>query len=251
MGFERCRVGKHSEGKAVPRSQHWWWAGGGIAVIAAAALAVGLNGGRISQAGVGPSRLAPPLPLGPLAALGTLKSPGSPGPTGPEGVPVPSGPALAPTMTTGQSIDGIPCSTGEQVAFHIHAHLTIFVNGVVQEVPAGLGIANPQAQITPQGPFAVGGSCFYWLHTHAADGIIHIEAPVTSTYHLGEFFDIWAQPLGPSVVGPASGPVTAFYNGQHWTGDPRIIPLNARAQIQLDIGRPLVAPQSIRFPNGL
>jgi len=40
-----------------------------------------------------------------------------------------------------------------------------------------------------------------WLHTHAADGIIHTESPVERTYTLGDFFDIWGQPLGRHQVG--------------------------------------------------
>jgi hypothetical protein len=154
-------------------------------------------------------------------------------------------------MTTGRTTDGIACDAGEKVAFHIHSHLTIFVNGSAREVPAAVGIAAPRAEGTAQGPFVDSGSCFYWLHTHAADGIIHVESPVTATYHLGQFFDIWGEPLGPNNVGPAKGRVTAFYNGQHWIADVRDIPLDAHAQIQLDVGAPLPVPETITFPNGL
>jgi hypothetical protein len=189
--------------------------------------------------------------LRPVSGLGPLTPPGAPGAIGPEGVPIPAGPALAPPRTTGRTTDGIACEAGEKVAFHIHSHLTIFVNGAVREIPAGVGIAQPQAEATPQGPFIGSGSCFYWLHTHAADGIIHVESPVTATYHLGQFFDIWGEPLGPNDVGPASGRVTAFYNGQHWIGNVRDIPLDGHAQIQLDVSTPLTAPESIRFPSGL
>jgi hypothetical protein len=34
-------------------------------------------------------------------------------------------------------------------------------------------------------------------------------------------------------------------------GDPRDIPLTAHAQIQLEVGTPLVAPEQITFPQGL
>jgi hypothetical protein len=166
-------------------------------------------------------------------------------------VPIPVGAVLAPPDTTGQPVDGVTCAAGEQVAFHIHAHLTIFVNGVAKQVPAAVGIAKPQVQNTSTGPFVDAGSCFYWLHTHAADGIIHIESPVRAAYTLGQFFDIWGVPLSSTQVGPATGLVTAFYNDQQWIGNPRDIPLNAHAQIQLDVGSPLIAPQSIKFPSGL
>jgi len=153
--------------------------------------------------------------------------------------------------STGAPVDGIRCDTSEQVLFHIHAHLTVVVNGSPRQIPAGLGIAGAQAQNTPQGTFISGGKCFYWLHTHAADGIIHIESPVHRTFTLGNFFNVWGQPLGPSQAGPAQGHVTAIYNGKVYHGDPRDIPLTKHAQIQLEVGTPLVAPGSITWPSGL
>jgi hypothetical protein len=168
-------------------------------------------------------------------------------------VPVPSGAVLASTATavTGQPRDGISCQTSEQTLFHIHAHLTVFVNGSARQVPAAVGIPGAVAQSTPAGSFVAQGTCFYWLHTHAADGIIHIESPVHRSYTLGNFFDEWGQPLSTSRVGPASGHVVAIYNGQVFTGNPRDIPLTAHAQIQLEVGTPLVGPEHITFPAGL
>ncbi len=148
-------------------------------------------------------------------------------------------------------MDGISCQTTEQTLFHIHAHLTVFVNGSARQVPAAIGIPGAQAQATAQGPFIASGTCFYWLHTHAADGVIHIESPVQRTYTLGNFFDIWGQPLGTDRVGPATGHVVALYNGQVYQGNPRDIPLTAHAQIQLMVGTPLVAPEQISWPSGL
>ena len=126
---------------------------------------------------------------------------------GSEGVPVPGAASLAGTAatTTGQAIDGISCQTSEQTLFHIHAHLTIYVNGSARQIPAAIGIPGAFAQNTPQGPFIGSGNCFYWLHTHAPDGIIHIESPIQRTYTLGEFFDEWGQPLGPDQAGRPRG----------------------------------------------
>lgn len=81
----------------------------------------------------------------------------------------------------------------------------------------------------------------------AADGIVHIESPVQRTYTLGEFFDEWGQPLGPDQAGPAKGHVTVIYNGKVFKGSPRDVPLTAHAQIQLEVGTPLVAPESISW----
>jgi len=176
------------------------------------------------------------------------------GPLGPEGVPIPAGAELAraQSLANGQRIDGIACQTSEQVLFHIHAHLTVFVDGKARRVPAGIGIAPPlEVQETPVGAFVARAACFMWLHTHSADGIIHTESPVTRIYTLGNFFDIFGQPLNRRTVGPARGKVTAFFNGHVFAGNPRKIPLLAHAQIQLDVGRPLIAPERITFPRGL
>jgi hypothetical protein len=173
---------------------------------------------------------------------------------GPEGVPIPAAPALAGPgePAVGVRVDGISCGAIEQLAFHVHAHLAIFVSGRQRRVPAGVGIGAPRTVVpAPGGAFVAGGTCFSWLHTHAADGIIHIESPVLRAFTLGEFFDVWKQPLGRRRVGSTTGRVAAFFDGRPYHGNPRDIPLTRHAQIQLDIGRPAVAPVSVRFPQGL
>jgi hypothetical protein len=235
------------------RRQRWLVALGAVVIVGGAAVGITLavtSGGSAASGGSG-SPSSPKLTS--LSTLGPLKPAPPPGPNGPEGVPVPSAPPLASTATkaTGAPVDGIRCDTSEQVLFHIHAHLTVVVNGSPRQIPAGVGIPGAQAQNTPQGTFIGGGKCFYWLHTHAADGIIHIESPIHRTFTLGNFFNMWGQPLGPSQAGPAQGHVTAIYNGKVYHGDPRDIPLTKHAQIQLEVGTPLVTPESITWPSGL
>jgi hypothetical protein len=250
----RARVAEMRAREAARKRRRNWLAGIGSAVVViiaavAITLAVTSNSGSPASATGG----TPKLKLASLSTLGTLQPVPSPGPNGPEAVPVPPAPALASTATkaTGKTVDGISCDTTEQLVFHIHAHLTVFVDGAARQIPAAIGIPGAQAENTPTGPYIASGSCFYWLHTHAADGIIHIESPVHRTYTLGDFFDIWGQPLGPDQVGPARGPVTAIYNHQVYRGNPRNIPLEKHAQIQLEVGKPLISPASISFPNGL
>jgi hypothetical protein len=212
----------------------------------------------VTLGGSGSSAKKKPTPPSPvqttsLASLGKLKPAGNQGENGPEGIPIPSAPWLGDTskVAQGQTVDGTECLGSEQTLFHIHAHLTLFVGGTARQLPYGIGITSPKVEQTAQGAFVGGGTCFYWLHTHAADGIIHIESPVQRTFTLGNFFDIWGEPLSRTQVGPAAGKVTAFYNGQPFTGNPREIPLTAHAQIQLDVGKPLVAPVSLANFGGL
>jgi hypothetical protein len=172
---------------------------------------------------------------------------------GPEGIPIPKGPKLATlsTAATGQPVDGIQCNAGEKTVTHVHTHLTVFVNGQPRVVPYGVGIPGFQAVSTPQGPFVETGSCFYWLHTHANDGIVHVESPsATETFTLGQFFAEWGIPLSSTQVGPVSGQQTVFFTAPGkkvgiYKGNPADLPLGSHYQIQIDVGTPLVKPVNI------
>src|ERR687884_1193185 len=93
------------------------------------------------------------------------------------GVAVASSKFLSSFSAAAQTIDGIQCNAAEQLVFHNHAHLDIFINGQPYTIPSQVGI--------------VPAKCIYWLHTHDDSGIIHIESPVTRNFTLGQFFDIW------------------------------------------------------------
>jgi len=141
----------------------------------------------------------------------------------------------------GSPVDGIPCQA-EMVQVHVHSHLALFINGREVQIPGAIGLTP-----TPQ------GGCFYWLHTHGPDGIIHVEAgapdaPQGGHYNLGMFFDIWGTSLSARQVGPFIGKVTAFVNGAHYDGDPRTIPLRSHQDITLEVGQPVVTPPAYRLP---
>ena len=181
------------------------------------------------------------------------------GTSGPEIVPIPNGPVLATlhNAAAGTTVDGVQCEAGEQLVSHVHTHLTIFVNGQARVVPYGIGIPGDQAVSTKAGPFVETGNCFYWLHTHADDGVIHIESPSSQkSFTLGQFFDEWGIPLSTTQVGPATGMVTVFFTapGQKprlYEGNPRNLPLGSHYQIQLDVGSPIVAPVEVTNWGGL
>ncbi len=159
-----------------------------------------------------------------------------------EGVAIEPGADLAsPGSTQTGVVDGIQCGATEQLVYHIHAHLSIYVNGSGRALPGGIGIPSSQVQQTAQGPEAAGGQCIYWLHTHAPDGVIHVESPTRRIYTLGNFFDEWHQRLSAGEVAGSSGKVTAVIDGKSWTKNPRSIPLDSHAVIQLSVGTP-VAP---------
>ena len=150
--------------------------------------------------------------LGAVAALGSLR-------------------ALA-EVPTGDTIDGIRCDRSEGAVFHIHQHLTILSKGT--EVPIASDVGRPAI-----------AQCFYWIHTHSPDGIIHVESPIFRTFTLGNFFDIWGQPLSPTAVASArvkKGGLRAYLDGSPYSGDPRKIELTLHADIVLEAGPPYVKP---------
>ncbi|HEY5103633.1 MAG TPA: hypothetical protein VII65_01190 [Acidimicrobiales bacterium] len=172
---------------------------------------------------------------------------------GPEGVLVYDVPNLAPAGTTsGQTIDGISCRKlkDETVKYHVHVHVAVYVNGKMLRLPAGIGITKPRiVEKYKSGNLLDIGlyDCLYALHTHVPDGIVHVEAPSKQAFTLGDLFDIWIQPLGPSQVGPAKGKVVVFENGKRIVGNPRSTPLLAQGAIQIDVGSPVVPFQPVHF----
>jgi hypothetical protein len=230
-----------------------------LALLVLCSSALGLTGcGSSKSAGTGPGSPGSTASQGSTttATQTTSSAPGTGGPTqsgggklGPEGIPIELGPSLAPASTTtpGTPVDGIRCPRTEQLAYHIHVHLQVYVEGQPRQLPGGIGTIEPAAEPTRLGPLYAATRCYYWLHTHAADGIIHIESPLTTLYTLGEFFDEWRQPLTSDQVAGAHGPVTALVNGKRWTKSPRAIPLRPHAVIQLEVGKPLVPFHNVSF----
>jgi hypothetical protein len=168
---------------------------------------------------------------------------------GPEHVPLELGDQLASPNAglTGAIIDGVQCNAGEKLDYHHHIHLSIFINGVPRSVPLGIGMVPPAlVENVSSGQFAAGSNtCLYWLHVHATDGIVHIESPSARTFLLGQVFGIWHQALSPTQIGSYTGNVTAYVNGQIWTGDPTQIPLDEHTDIALSLGAPVANPPLI------
>ena len=214
--------------------------------LAAASLLTACGGGSSSSSSAAPASSTTSAAASASTPIGTTSTPAPPGP---EGIPLEQGPELAPASSTtpGGTVDGIQCAPLEQLAYHIHAHLQVYDHGQPRTLPAGIGLIQPVAEQTANGPFYGATHCYYWLHTHATDGIIHIESPTARVYTLGNFFNEWRQPLSGTQVAGVKGKVTAFVNGKPWTKDPGAIPLLPHASIQLNVGSPQVPPRVVSF----
>lgn len=113
-------------------------------------------------------------------------------------------------------------------ADHYHAHLAVSVDGETVEVPANVGVDTATGQMSG-------------LHTHTADGLIHIEAAAKGQrFTLGQLFKQWNVQLGATSLGPTSDhlmkPVSVFVNGSRITGPPQDVTLAARQKITVSVG---------------
>jgi hypothetical protein len=138
-----------------------------------------------------------------------------------------------PAAAAGQPIAGIACDAMEGQRLHIHQHLLILDHGTAVPIPPNVG------QVPAR-------NCLYWIHTHTPDGIIHIEAPQDRAFRLGDFFQIWGQPLSRTQAASARAPkgqsLRVWVDGQRYTGDPRQIVLAPHADIVIESGPPFPTP---------
>jgi len=149
---------------------------------------------------------------------------------------------------TGATVSGVKCESAEQSVVHYHAHLDMVgPEGNKMTVPAQIG-------------YGAANTCLYWLHTHDATGLIHIEAPASAkarVFTLGDLFSVWGQPLDTGhlaalTLAPGET-LTAYVDGVKWPGTLKSVPLKAHGQITLVItsgSGPVPSPDPYTFPSG-
>ncbi len=155
---------------------------------------------------------------------------------------------------------GLRPETHEFFAYHVHAHLDIFVNARRVRIPGGIGINIDDPAVKrvrlQDGTYAFGyisppcqKACISPLHTHASDGILHTESQITHPNQLGQFFTEWRVRLGAKCVGAYCKDVHFYVDGQRYRGDPRGITLTNHKEIAIVIGKPPAVIPS-KFPTG-
>jgi hypothetical protein len=140
----------------------------------------------------------------------------------------------------GAPVDGLACygpknQTTFDYTYHVHSHLSIFKDGVRLAIPAYIGVVGDDD--------VPGTACDYPLHTHDTTGTVHVEAFSTAVT-LGQFFNIWGQPLTrANVAGLTSTPVVVYVqdggNVRKYQGDPAAIELKSYRSIVIQLGTPL------------
>jgi hypothetical protein len=127
---------------------------------------------------------------------------------------------------------GMHALSAEALAFHIHAHLDVFVDGKKEPVPASIGIDD--------------GSFITELHTHDASGVIHVESAETKPYTLGQFVSVWGVRFSKRCIGgycaTPSKPLRVYLGGKLYTGNPNDLILKNHQVIAIVYGK---APKKI------
>jgi hypothetical protein len=129
----------------------------------------------------------------------------------------------------------------EQLAYHIHQHLDVFLNGKHITVPQCVGIYGCYASFV----------YLTELHTHRTDGVIHVEAPSNKHYTLGTFFAEWGVFLSKQCVGGYCQGYKWYVNGKLQTGAPYALKLEPHEEIAIVIGNPPKKIPSTYNWNGL
>jgi len=149
----------------------------------------------------------------------------------------------------GQTVDGVECFPAMHEEFHVHTHLAIILNGETSPLPFAQNdpavLAIPAELGIPKLADGTTRKCIYSLHTHDSTGIIHVEAPVPGTFTLGQFFDIWGEPLTPTnVAGLVGMPIVVYLTESdgtttivpdHWQD----IELTSHRLITIQVGSPI------------
>jgi hypothetical protein len=174
----------------------------------------------------------------------------------------PSWPAPSDAMSLAVKA-GLAPESSEYLTTHHHAHLDLFVDGVHQVIPAGIGIAiglpGVRDELTPDGTAhsyfvsLCAQPCLSPLHTHDPSGIIHEESRTANhpPYSLGQFFIEFGLRLDANCVGDyckPNAPIHIYLNGTPFTGNPSTIALENHLEVAIVIGRPpQIIPASWQF----
>jgi hypothetical protein len=158
----------------------------------------------------------------------------------------------------GKTVGAIQCDPTEYLNdYHIHMFLGIIDKGVQVAMPDAVGLIKPQKERNGyiSGVKAKKGGCFYWIHTHDASGIVHIESPhvlppSAVIYKLADVMSVWGQKADANQFGPFKGKIHVFVGNvsslgqltvssyQKFKGPYASIPVKSHEVVWIEVGKP-------------
>lgn len=115
-------------------------------------------------------------------------------------------------MASMKSTTDTMTSNDKPILLHIHPRLYLNVNGKPYFVPQNVGIEPDLWKYHALDQYGMKGMAP--LHTHTADGMLHVESTILRNYTLGEFLDIWGLDLqGETISVSVDGePISDYRN---------------------------------------
>jgi hypothetical protein len=146
---------------------------------------------------------------------------------------------------TGQAFGTDVCASGMSENYHVHMHLAIVRDGNMLAIPGQVGL------------LATTKGCTYLTHTHDSTGVVHVEADAYRLLTLGQFFQVWGQPLtDTNVAGFTGQPIRVYVNDgtslqEVASSDWSNIELIKHRSVTIVIGSVPATIQSYTWPTGL
>jgi hypothetical protein len=156
----------------------------------------------------------------------------------------------------GNAVDKIPCDPTEYLSdYHVHMYLGIVYKGRQIAVPDAIGLKGPGPE---QNGYISTAKCFYFIHTHDASGMIHIESssslpPSANVYTFKNILDVWGMKYSNTSFGPFKGQLHVFVGNPASLGETTVskytkfkhagqlgtIPVKSHEVIWIEIGKPV------------
>ncbi len=156
----------------------------------------------------------------------------------------------------GNAVDKIPCDATEYLNdYHVHMYLGIIYKGKQVAVPDAIGLDGPGPE---QNGYISTAKCFYFIHTHDASGMIHVESPSNlppsaTVYTLKNVLDVWGMKYTLLSFGKFKGQLRVFVGNPAALGDTTVnkyapfkhagqlgtIAVKSHEVIWIEIGKPV------------
>jgi hypothetical protein len=155
----------------------------------------------------------------------------------------------------GKKMGKIPCDPTEYLNdYHIHAYVGVIYKGRQIAVPDAIGMVHPGPE---QNGYITTAGCYYFIHTHDASGMIHLEfpnnlPPSATPYTFASFLKIWGVKYTKTNFGRFRGTVRVFVGNVPSLGQTKVTsyaplqkatmlsttPIRSHEAFWIEIGKP-------------
>jgi hypothetical protein len=161
------------------------------------------------------------------------------GPKTPQGLDVSAGPWGTNTAGLEKRVAKLGLPDPSDTVFHIHAQLTVYVNGKKSPVPANIGVDSANEFLAS-------------LHSHDTTGVVHMEAVRPYKFTLGQFFTVWGVAFSKTQLGayhanPAQNLVLQTWVNGKQVPDPVNYAMKSHDRIVVGFGEPDSFPKTSKF----